>query len=126
MCSIACSVDSTTPTARVSARYSLAQSSSLASCSAGDAPFLLDTPLVADDDDDAHPTISRVRASARTLTPAALSAAAIRGRNVSATASCTSSVSAALHTPGRCVLAFSTIACACSRSALASTYTWQL
>ena len=39
---------------------------------------------------------------------------------------CTSTVSAALHTPGRCVLAFNTISCACSQSALASTYTWQL
>ena len=40
--------------------------------------------------------------------------------------SCTRSVSAALQTPGRWVLALTTMAAAMSRSAAASTYTWQL
>jgi hypothetical protein len=38
-----------------------------------------------------------------------------------ATSACTSSVSAALHTPGRCILALTTIRSAASRSAEAST-----
>ena len=46
---------------------------------------------------------------------------AARGRKPSATASWTRSDSAALHTPGRCVLAFTTIDSAMSRSAAAST-----
>ena len=48
------------------------------------------------------------------------------GRNFSATALCTSSTSSALHTEGRLVLAFTTIRSAMSRSADASTYTWQM
>ena len=44
-----------------------------------------------------------------------------RGRNTSATSACTRSDSAALHTDGRWVLAFSTIASALSRSAARST-----
>jgi len=52
--------------------------------------------------------------------------AAARGRKSAATASCTTSDSAALHTDGRCVLALTTMARASSRSADASTYTWQL
>ena len=44
-----------------------------------------------------------------------------RGRNSAATPEWTSSDSAALHTPGRCVLAFTAIATASSRSAVAST-----
>ena len=54
-------------------------------------------------------------------TPASLSAAATAGRKRVRDASCTSSVSAALQTPGRCIFALSTIASACSRSAAAST-----
>src|SRR5205085_10461297 len=47
-------------------------------------------------------------------------------RNASATDSCTSTDSAALHTDGREVFALSRIDSAMSRSAAASTYTWQL
>ncbi len=73
-----------------------------------------------------RPPQSRACAHRRARSPPPRSAprGSVAGTS-SATASCTSSVSAALHTPGRCVLAFSTISCACSRSALASTYTWQ-
>ena len=42
------------------------------------------------------------------------------GRNASATAACTRIVSAALHTPNRCVLAFTTMSSAMERSAAAS------
>ena len=48
-------------------------------------------------------------------------AAATAGRKASATSRWTSSVSAALHTPGRWVLALTTIGSAMSRSAAAST-----
>ena len=47
--------------------------------------------------------------------------AAARGRNAGATSRCTSSVSAALQTPGRCVFALTAIASAFSRSAGRST-----
>ena len=65
-------------------------------------------------------------ASPCTVTPASCRARTTRGTNASATSACTSSDSAALQTDGRCVLAFSTIASAMSRSASRSTYTWQL
>ena len=64
--------------------------------------------------------------SSRSSTPAARSDASARGRNSAATASWTSSVSAALHTPGRCVLALTMMRSAASRSEGASTNTWQL
>ena len=60
------------------------------------------------------------------MTPASRSAGSARPRNAPATSACTSSDSAALHTEGRDVLAFNRIDSAMSRSALASTYTWQL
>ena len=60
------------------------------------------------------------------LVVALISVAATLGRNASATDSCTSRVSAALQTPGRWHLAFTMIRAAMSRSAAASTYTWQL
>ncbi len=90
-----------------SPRYSVAQSSSLAACtSAASLPG----------------ESASARSSARTSTPASpqrrrRSAARTR----SATSRWTSSFSAALQTPGRCSFALSTIASACSRSALAST-----
>ena len=48
------------------------------------------------------------------------------GRNDPATAASISSVSIALHTPGRCVLALIAIDSAIARSAAPSTYTWQM
>ena len=69
---------------------------------------------------------ARARSSPCDLTPASTSARNKPGSSESATRECTSSVSAALQTPGRWSFAFSTIASAASRSAVASTYTWQL
>ena len=54
------------------------------------------------------------------------SRSAIAGRNAAATARCTSTVSSALQTLGRCTLAFSTMSTARARSALASTKMWQM
>ena len=94
-CSIASSTESTTPTASISARNSVSQSSSVASASVAAS---------------ASPASARVRPSTRSSTPGlAQGAAATRGRNAGATSACTSSVSAALHTPGRWVLALRTI-----------------
>ena len=99
MWSIAASRSSTTATDIFIARNSVAKSSSLASPMPG----------------------SRARAAASPTSSTPAKAAATRGRNSSATARCTSRVSAALHTPGRWVLALTTMASAMSRSALAST-----
>ena len=63
------------------------------------------------------PREASVRSSPRTSTPASPSAPRPRQELAPPTRSCTSSVSAALQTPGRCVLAFTTIASALSRSA---------
>src|SRR4051794_15803152 len=84
MCAIASSTDSTTPTARSRELYSVAQSSSVtgSTWSSYDATTL----------------------SPCTVTPASCSAPSTGGRNSSATARCTSSVSAALQTLGRCTL----------------------
>ena len=59
-------------------------------------------------------------------TPFPFSASATIGKKVSATAAFTNSVSSALHTPGFWVLEFTTRLTAISRSAAASTYTWQM
>ena len=60
------------------------------------------------------------------VTPASCRAETTRGTKTSATALWTSSDSAALQTLVRSVLALSTMSRAMSRSASASTYTWQL
>ena len=104
MWSMAASRSSTTAIERVSPRNSEAKSSSVA------------VPI---------PTrMARVASSPRSSTPS--SARATRGRKVGATSRWTTRDSAALQTPGRWVLALTTIDSAMSRSAAASTYTWQL
>ncbi len=85
-------------------RYSVAQSSSVAGTTASCA--------------------ARAAASPCSVTPASARADSSRGRN--GTSRWTSSVSAALQTLTRWVLALSTIASAIAGSAEASTYTWQL
>ena len=70
--------------------------------------------------------MARVASSAWIVTPAVVSLVTAATRNRGATSAWTSSVSAALHTPTRCVFAFMMIASAASKSADASTYTWQL
>ena len=62
---------------------------------------------------------ARVAASPRRATPT--SEAAMRGRKASATSRWTSSDSALLHTPGRWVLALTTMDSAMARSAARST-----
>src|SRR4051794_37928792 len=100
MCRTASSSDATTPTARSSERYSAYQSSSVTGTT---------SPYAA------------VAASPCTVTPATPRAARTFGRNSPATASCTSSVSAALQTEGRDVFALTTMSSAIDRSAVAST-----
>ena len=63
--------------------------------------------------------------SHRSRTPFAASAAPIRGRRAPATSAWTRSCSAALHTPGRWVLALTTIDSAIAGSAALSMYTKQ-
>ena len=87
--SIASSTESTTRTARISARNSSPQSDSDAGATDG--------------------SIARTRASPRSSTPRERSASRAEGRNDAATEECTSSVSAALHTPGRWTLALTMI-----------------
>ena len=98
--SIAASRESTTATEIFGPRYSVAQSASVACPAAG--------------------TSDRVAASPTISTPRAPRAAAIRGRNFPATSRCTSSDSAALHTPIRWHFAFTVIDSAMSRSAARS------
>ena len=89
-CSIASSTESTTLTASTSARNSSAQSSSRRPRAASSSP--------------AARACARRRAARRRRRAARRSA---RGRNAAATSAWTSSVSAALQTPGRWVLALS-------------------
>ena len=72
------------------------------------------------------PASERARPSTRSSTPDSRSSPSTRGSNSPATSACTSRVSIALHTPGRWTLALTAMASASSRSAVASTYTWQL
>ena len=95
-------MDPTTFTAIFRSRNSWAQSSSVAS--------------VAPTESGNRP---RVAVSATSSTPGSTSS--MPPRNASATALCTSSVSAALHTEGRWVLALVTMRAAISRSADSST-----
>src|SRR3954453_8433232 len=69
---------------------------------------------------------ARTLGSPCTVTPARASSSSTSGRNESAMSACTSSDSAVLQVDRRWVLEFSTTASAFSRSAAASTYTWQL
>ena len=87
-CSTASSRESTTPTAIFRSRYSVPQSASVAAPTS--------TP----------PASSRTRSSPTSSTPAATQVGqSTPGRKSAATAASTSSVSAALQTPGRCTLA---------------------
>ena len=99
MWAIAASRSATTATDILRSRNSVAKSSSVAAAISG--------------------RRRRVPASPTSSTPSR--ARAIRGRNSSATASCTSRVSIALHTLGRWIFALRTIRSAMSRSADAST-----
>ncbi len=116
MCSIACSTESTTPTASVSARYSLSQSSSPP---AGRAPIRQRASASSAIRRARRRRLALVRGQLEHALVAAyddaglVSARTIRGTNARRQSACTSSVSAALHTPGRCVFALSTIASAC-------------
>ena len=83
MCSIASAKESTTPTASFRSWYSVSQSASVAS------PTSI------------GPAAARVRSSPTSSTPASRSSASAAGRNSPATSELTSSVSAALQTPGR-------------------------
>ncbi len=106
----AASSDSTTAAAMSYERYSVSQSSNDASTTVAGDPS----------------ASSSTRSSPCTVTPASASAASARGRNAAAMSWCTSSVSAALQTLGRCALELTRMSTAMSRSASASTYTWQL
>ena len=70
------------------------------------------------------PASVRARPSTRSSTPDSRSSPSARGRKSAATSECTSSVSIALQTEGRCTFALTVIATASSRSADASTRTW--
>ena len=109
-CSIASSAESTTFTARISAWYSVAQSSSEASAS----------------ESASSAATERVRPSTRSSTPFSRSSRSARGTNSRAMSAWTSSVSAALQVEGRWTFELTAIATASSRFALASTKTWQL
>ncbi len=111
MCAMASSTLPTSLTLMMGARYSVDQSSSVASSS-----FAPLTPA----------SSAFAPASHRISTPLAANTAPMRGRNAGATASCTSSDSAALQGLYFCVLALSVTVTARSRSTSASTYTWQL
>src|SRR5919109_4966858 len=103
------SSESTTFTDRISAWYSVAQSSSVASPS----------------ESAMSPASVRVRPSTRSSTPDSRSSFSTRGRYSVATSECTSSVSIALQTDGRWTFALTAILTASSTSADASTSTWQ-
>ena len=90
-----------------SARYSVAQSSSVAGSTASGTPARRPRGRAT------CRQRQRALVGAHQHAGGAAARAAMRGRNSAATSSCTSSVSAALHTPGRWVLALSTIASAC-------------
>ena len=100
MNSIAWSRLSTTLIASTRSRYSVSQSAALHGAAS---------------------TSAQVAASPRNSTPAARNSAAAAGRKRSATAECTSSVSAALHTAGYWVLASWVMRVAIAKSAAAST-----
>src|SRR5699024_1143640 len=103
MCSRAVSMSGTTRTAMSMERYSVDQSSSVASCTRA--------LLFA-----ARATAS-TRSSPCTVTSSSAKPSNARGKKSSATCSCTSKVSAALHTEQRWALALVAMSTALSRSA---------
>ncbi|MBV6474567.1 MAG: hypothetical protein MOGDAGHF_00027 [Rhodocyclaceae bacterium] len=113
MWAMASSTPATTFTAMMAARYSSYQSCSVASLS-----FAASMPAPRRSVSDS--------AQPRSSTPLPASIAPSFGNNVLATPRATSSDSAVLQVPRRCVLAFSTMRSALSASAASSTYTWQL
>ena len=110
MCSIASSTESTTPTASVIARYSLAQSSSPAACS-----------NAADAESSAPDASASVRSSARTSTPGRLQRLDDARDELRRDVGVDQQRLGRVAHPGRWILALSTIASAWSRSAAAST-----
>ena len=109
-CSIASSAESTVFTARISAWYSVSQSSSVASAS----------------ESARSPASARVRPSTRSSTPRSRSSCSARGRNAAAASACTSSVSAALQTDGPLHLRVEGYRDRVVEVGVASTKTWQL
>ena len=109
MCSIASAVLSTIFTASIKSKYSVDQSDSVAG---------LTCPLAL--------ARARARSSPRSSTSLSSSAGTARCKKAGAMPLWTSRVSAALHTATYWVLASTAICTALSRSALASTYTWQI
>ncbi len=106
MCAMASSRPATTFTLMIGARYSSAQSASVASASAAPGTAC---------------RIARAFGSQRISTPLAAKIAPMRGRKAGAIAACTSSDSVALHGLYFCVFALSVTRSASSSSALAST-----
>src|SRR5207244_4434331 len=103
MCSIAASRSSTTRIARIRSRYSVSQSASVAGLADGTGASVPGQPRSS--------TLASARRTAR------------EGRSRGAISRCTSRVSRALQTLGRCAFAFSTICAAIAGSAEASTNT---